>query len=79
MSNMAKSVSGSRNFSGCLSTNSVYLGYCGTTLGTAPVLEPDISHAQCNMLCKGNNKEYCGAGSLLNVYEYNSTATARKM
>jgi hypothetical protein len=62
--------------------NGVYAGveygqecYCGASLPTGAVLESDVGHSTCNMLCKGNNKEYCGAGSLLNVYEYQPTST----
>ena len=39
--------------------------FCGNVLPTSAVSVPS---AQCNMLCTGNAKEYCGAGNLLNVY-----------
>ncbi|MCJ1408115.1 hypothetical protein MMC19_002188, partial [Ptychographa xylographoides] len=38
--------------------------YCGSSLPTGATTAPASS---CNMLCKGNNKEFCGAGNLLNV------------
>lgn len=41
--------------------------YCASTLPTAAVL---VASTSCNMLCSGNNKEYCGAGGLLDVYKY---------
>ena len=53
--------------------------YCAAALPATAVLEPDVGHADCNMLCKGNDKEYCGAGSLLNVYEYQATTPAKKI
>lgn len=53
--------------------------YCAATLPAAAVLEQDVGHADCNMLCKGNDKEYCGAESLLNVYEYQATTPAKKI
>ncbi|KAL8688550.1 MAG: hypothetical protein Q9218_005568, partial [Villophora microphyllina] len=40
--------------------------YCGNSLATGATKAADQS--SCNMLCTGNNKEFCGAGSLLNVY-----------
>lgn len=62
--------------------NGVYAGveygqecYCDASLPSTAVLETDTGHETCNMLCKGNDKEYCGAGSLLNVYEYQATTT----
>ncbi|MCJ1242521.1 hypothetical protein MMC14_010529, partial [Varicellaria rhodocarpa] len=39
--------------------------YCGSSLLSAATTA-DID--SCNMLCTGNGKEFCGAGSLLNVY-----------
>lgn len=41
--------------------------YCAASLPSTAVVQPASS---CKMLCKGNNKEYCGAGGLLNVYSY---------
>jgi hypothetical protein len=62
--------------------NGVYAGveyaqecYCAASLPTTAVLETDTGHETCNMLCKGNDKEYCGAGNLLNVYQYQATTT----
>jgi hypothetical protein len=49
--------------------------YCGATLTQTPVIEPASS---CNMLCTGNNKEFCGGSSLLNLYEY-QVSIAKKM
>ena len=48
--------------------------YCAATLPTTGTLEPNST---CNMLCSGNNKEYCGGSSLLNVYEYQAPPTRR--
>lgn len=39
--------------------------YCGATLPASAV---NATLSSCNMLCKGNNKEYCGAGGFLDVY-----------
>ncbi|KAH8155190.1 uncharacterized protein LAJ45_00199 [Morchella importuna] len=39
--------------------------YCGNTLASTST---KIDDSQCNSLCKGNKREYCGAGSKLNVY-----------
>jgi WSC domain len=47
--------------------------YCATTLASTATSVPN---SQCSMLCKGNDKEYCGAGLLLNVYNYNPSAAA---
>jgi len=33
-------------------------------------LEPDMT---CGLLCRGNNKEFCGGSSVLNVYEAGTT------
>ncbi|PVH87180.1 WSC-domain-containing protein [Cadophora sp. DSE1049] len=41
--------------------------YCASTLPTTAV---QVASTSCNMLCSGNNKEYCGAGGLLDVYRY---------
>ena len=48
--------------------------YCGATLSQTPVVEPASS---CNMLCVGNDKEYCGAGGMLNVYQYEASAVKK--
>ena len=65
--------------------NGVYAGveygqecYCAASLPTGAVLESDVGHSTCNMLCKGNDKEYCGAGGLLNVYKYQATSSTAK-
>jgi hypothetical protein len=47
--------------------------YCATTLAATATSVPA---SQCSMTCKGNNKEYCGAGNLLDVYQYNPSAAA---
>ena len=39
--------------------------WCGDTLNPLVVKKPDTD---CNMLCKGNPLEYCGAGSRLSLY-----------
>lgn len=41
--------------------------YCGT-LPEDAVMEQDVGHETCSMLYVGDDKEYCGAGSLLNVF-----------
>lgn len=41
--------------------------YCAATLPTAAV---SVASSSCNMLCMGSKKEFCGAGSLLDVYKY---------
>jgi hypothetical protein len=48
--------------------------YCGATLSQTAVVEPASS---CDMLCVGNDKEYCGGSSLLNVYEYQAPAAKK--
>ncbi len=40
--------------------------YCGDAID--PTALPTVI-TECNMLCKGNSTEYCGAGSRLNVYK----------
>ncbi|KAL8670348.1 MAG: hypothetical protein Q9168_005106 [Polycauliona sp. 1 TL-2023] len=40
--------------------------YCGSSLATTT---QSTDAAKCNMLCKGNNREFCGAQGLLNVYK----------
>ncbi|KAL0631885.1 hypothetical protein Q9L58_009237 [Maublancomyces gigas] len=39
--------------------------YCGNTLAATAARIPD---AQCNSLCKGNKREYCGASKKMNLY-----------
>ncbi|KXJ92952.1 heme peroxidase [Microdochium bolleyi] len=40
--------------------------YCGNALNNGSVPAPT---AQCNMLCSGNDRQYCGAGNRLSLYE----------
>lgn len=40
--------------------------YCGNTLAAASTVAPK---AECNMLCGGNNIEYCGSANRLSVYK----------
>ncbi|KAH8801520.1 WSC domain-containing protein [Xylogone sp. PMI_703] len=40
--------------------------WCGNSFGSGAA---PTSISECNMVCKGNSSEYCGAGSRLNVYE----------
>lgn len=49
--------------------------YCGNSLPTTAVVELESS---CNMLCAGNNKEYCGAGGMLDVYTLDADGKAGK-
>jgi hypothetical protein len=41
------------------------LQYCDNTLGAGSVPAPITD---CNMVCRGNGTEFCGAGSRLNLY-----------
>lgn len=57
----------------CSAAGATYAGlefgqecYCGNALASG-VTATDQS--KCNMLCKGNNKEFCGASRLLNLYK----------
>jgi hypothetical protein len=47
--------------------------YCGSTLasGAGPAALSD-----CNMLCAGNNSEYCGGPNRLSLYNYTGTDLA---
>jgi len=47
--------------------------YCASSL---PSSASTVSDSSCNMLCTGNRKEFCGAGSLLNVYYNNPNSVA---
>ena len=47
--------------------------YCASSL---PSSASTVSDSSCNMLCTGNNKEFCGAGNLLNVYYNNPNSVA---
>ena len=40
--------------------------WCANTLNSNA---PKVADSQCNMLCPGNKREYCGAGSRLAVYK----------
>jgi hypothetical protein len=40
--------------------------YCGNSIAPSAVKKPD---SDCNKLCSGNSREYCGAGSRLVVYQ----------
>lgn len=42
--------------------------YCGNTLGYVTV-EPETD---CNMPCTRNQREYCGVGNRLSLYQYNA-------
>jgi WSC domain len=39
--------------------------YCGDSL---PAGAAALSESNCNMLCSGNKREFCGAGSKLDIY-----------
>lgn len=41
---------------------------CGNAFANSPTLAPGGT-SECNMLCKGNSSEFCGAGNRLNVYK----------
>ncbi|CZR61108.1 related to glyoxal oxidase precursor [Phialocephala subalpina] len=63
-------------------TNGVYAGveyaqecYCGASLPSTAV---QTSLGSCNMLCKGNTKEYCGGSGLLDVYLYKAPGSKSK-
>ena len=45
--------------------------YCGNSLGANPTT---VATANCNMLCTGNNREFCGASNLLNIYQNTPSA-----
>ncbi|KAF2731461.1 WSC-domain-containing protein [Polyplosphaeria fusca] len=47
--------------------------FCGSTLSPASTI---TDSSQCNMLCKGSNSEYCGAGSRMQVYQLNASSSA---
>lgn len=61
-------------------TSGVYAGveysqecYCSSSL---PSTATSVSSGSCNMLCTGNNKEYCGGSGLLDVYLYKAPSTS---
>jgi hypothetical protein len=43
--------------------------YCGAAYSQTPVVS-----TSCDMLCAGNNKEFCGGSGTLNVYQYEASA-----
>jgi hypothetical protein len=49
--------------------------YCAASLPSTATL---ASSGSCNMLCKGNGKEYCGGNSLLDVYLYTASSSKSK-
>lgn len=64
-------------------TSGVYAGveysqecYCSSSL---PSTATSVSLSSCNMLCKGNSKEYCGGSSLLDVYMYTAPSSSGKV
>ncbi len=40
--------------------------FCGSSIASTATAA--ASNSSCNMLCAGNSKEFCGAGSLLDIY-----------
>ncbi|MCJ1476788.1 hypothetical protein MMC13_005457 [Lambiella insularis] len=68
------------NFCQAASPSQAYAGveygqecYCASSLPSTTIA---TSVSSCNTLCKGNNKEFCGASSLLNVYYYNPNSVS---
>lgn len=48
--------------------------YCGNTLGAGSALvEGDRTVNGCNMICNGNQSEYCGGGNRLEMYVFNGS------
>lgn len=47
--------------------------YCGTTLAATV---KSVAIEQCNMLCTGNRREFCGAYDKLLVYKYDASSVA---
>ncbi|KAF2786750.1 WSC-domain-containing protein [Melanomma pulvis-pyrius CBS 109.77] len=45
--------------------------YCGARLNPASAL---LDASSCSMPCKGSNSEFCGAGSVMQIYGLNATA-----
>lgn len=43
--------------------------YCAAALSQTPV-----ASSSCNMLCTGNNKEFCGGSGTLTVYQFQVSA-----
>lgn len=57
---------------GCKALNKVYAGvefgtecYCSDIL---PLIAISVDRVQCNIVCSGNNKQFCGGRSVLNIY-----------
>lgn len=48
--------------------------YCAATLSRTLVEQPASS---CDMVCTGNSKEFCGAGGMLNVYQYQAASSKK--
>jgi hypothetical protein len=48
--------------------------YCATALPAGTTIVPQ---SNCNMLCRGNNKEFCGGSLTLNVYKYQPSPIRR--
>ncbi|KAM7222882.1 wsc domain containing protein [Rhypophila decipiens] len=46
--------------------------YCGNVLGQGSTLQ---ASSMCNMLCKGNEMTFCGAGGRLDLYSYSPAVT----
>lgn len=44
--------------------------WCGTNIDPTSKL---VADTDCGMTCKGNNSQYCGAGSRMQVYQLNNT------
>lgn len=42
---------------------------CGNAISNGAIVAPG-GISECNMLCKGNSSEYCGAGNRLDVYKF---------
>ncbi|GIZ48665.1 hypothetical protein CKM354_001171600 [Cercospora kikuchii] len=47
--------------------------FCGSTIATSASLTNDTD---CNMSCKGDNSQYCGAGSRMQVYQLGGTLSS---
>ncbi|XMA20895.1 hypothetical protein WAI453_013686 [Rhynchosporium graminicola] len=56
--------------------------WCGNVLSTAgnnaqSIPSANLSDSKCNIKCPGNSSEFCGAGSLMNLYYYDFAKAAR--
>lgn len=56
---------------GCFLTR--LAGYCGNSLNPGSVA---AALSDCNMVCAGDQYEYCGAGNRLELYSATSASTA---